>query len=220
MSVIDRAGGLRGGLRGGLLIYFHGAPGSAGSISVNSRSTPFFSNEGSEILDLDSDMFLGGLPEMRSDLILPPGVWTALLNYGYVGCVRDLFIDGKSRDVRRLAEMQSAPGVSSFCTREFQRKCAGAPCANAGQCREGWNRYICDCTGTGFLGYNCQTGMAPPPILPSPLRWEVGDKSRTLRAMERACGSNDHESPRPFWRLPFVGGTQKVFICVIMMHIQ
>nr|XP_023690190.1 neurexin-2-like isoform X5 [Paramormyrops kingsleyae] len=131
--------------------------GRKGSISVNSRSTPFFSNEGSEILDLDSDMFLGGLPEMRSDLILPPGVWTALLNYGYVGCVRDLFIDGKSRDVRRLAEMQSAPGVSSFCTREFQRKCAGVPCANAGQCREGWNRYICDCTGTGFLGYNCQT---------------------------------------------------------------
>uniref|UniRef100_UPI0037E82B6E neurexin 2b isoform X6 n=1 Tax=Semicossyphus pulcher TaxID=241346 RepID=UPI0037E82B6E len=130
--------------------------GRKGSISVNSRSMPFSSPEGSEILDLDSDMYLGGLPESKSDLILPPEVWTALLNYGYVGCVRDLFIDGKSRDVRRLAEIQSALGVSSFCTRELQKRCSSAPCGNAGLCKEGWNRYICDCTGTGFLGTNCE----------------------------------------------------------------
>ncbi|XP_028973290.1 neurexin 2b isoform X10 [Esox lucius] len=130
--------------------------GRKGCISVNSRSIPFNCNEGSEILDLDSDMFLGGLPESRSDLVLPPEVWTALLNYGYVGCVRDLFIDGKSRDVRRLAEIQSSPGVSSFCTRELQKRCSSAPCGNGGLCKEGWNRYICDCTGTGYLGSNCE----------------------------------------------------------------
>ncbi|XP_075890056.1 neurexin-2-beta isoform X6 [Nelusetta ayraudi] len=130
--------------------------GRKGSISVNSRSMPFNSPEGSEILDLDSDMFLGGLPESKSELILPPEVWTALLNYGYVGCVRDLFIDGKSRDVRRLAEIQSAFGVSSFCTRELQKRCSSTPCGNGGLCKEGWNRYICDCTGTGYLGTNCE----------------------------------------------------------------
>ncbi|KAM8748270.1 neurexin-2-beta isoform 9-T10 [Acanthopagrus schlegelii] len=130
--------------------------GRKGSISVNSRSMPFSSPEGSEILDLDSDMYLGGLPELKTNLILPPEVWTALLNYGYVGCVRDLFIDGKSRDVRRLAEIQSALGVSSFCTRELQKRCSSTPCGNAGLCKEGWNRYICDCTGTGFLGTNCE----------------------------------------------------------------
>ncbi|XP_023821624.1 neurexin-2 isoform X6 [Oryzias latipes] len=130
--------------------------GRKGSISVNSRSMPFSSPEGSEILDLDSDMYLGGLPESKSELILPPEVWTALLNYGYVGCVRDLFIDGKSRDVRRLAEIQSAMGVSSFCTRELQKRCSSAPCGNGGLCKEGWNRYICDCTGTGYLGTNCE----------------------------------------------------------------
>ncbi|XP_031706538.1 neurexin-2-beta isoform X7 [Anarrhichthys ocellatus] len=130
--------------------------GRKGSISVNSRSMPFSSPEGSEILDLDSNMYLGGLPESKSDLIMPPEVWTALLNYGYVGCVRDLFIDGKSRDVRRLAEIQSAFGVSSFCTRELQKRCSSAPCGNAGLCKEGWNRYICDCIGTGYLGANCE----------------------------------------------------------------
>lgn len=119
---------------------------------------PFLSPEGSEILDLDSDMYLGGLPESKSDLILPPEVWTALLNYGYVGCIRDLFIDGKSRDVRRLAEIQNAMGVSSFCTRELQKRCSSAPCGNGGLCKEGWNRYICDCTGTGYLGTNCEIG--------------------------------------------------------------
>uniref|UniRef100_A0A8C2CKI1 Neurexin 2 n=1 Tax=Cyprinus carpio TaxID=7962 RepID=A0A8C2CKI1_CYPCA len=62
--------------------------GRRGSISVNSRSIPFSSNEGSEILDLDSDMYLGGLPESGQGLILPPEVWTALLNYGY------MFTDG------------------------------------------------------------------------------------------------------------------------------
>uniref|UniRef100_A0A8C5BII4 Neurexin-2-beta n=1 Tax=Gadus morhua TaxID=8049 RepID=A0A8C5BII4_GADMO len=129
--------------------------GRKGSISVNSRSLPFSSPEGSEILDLDGDMYLGGLPETRAELVLPPEVWTALLNLGYVGCVRDLFIDGKSRDVRRLAEIQSAMGVSSFCTREQQKRCG--PCGNAGgHCKEGWNRYICDCTGTGYLGGNCE----------------------------------------------------------------
>uniref|UniRef100_A0A7N6B6W4 Neurexin 2 n=1 Tax=Anabas testudineus TaxID=64144 RepID=A0A7N6B6W4_ANATE len=130
--------------------------GRKGSISVNSRSMPFSSPEGSEILDLDSEMYLGGLPESKSDLILPPEVWTALLNYGFVGCVRDLFIDGKSRDVRRLAEIQSALGVSSFCTRELQKRCSSAPCGNGGLCKEGWNRYICDCIGTGYLGTNCE----------------------------------------------------------------
>ncbi|XP_069375379.1 neurexin 2b isoform X7 [Paralichthys olivaceus] len=130
--------------------------GRKGSISVNSRSMPFSSPEGSEILDLDSDMYLGGLPESKSDLILPPEVWTALLNYGYVGCVRDLFIDGKSRDVRRLAEIQSALGVSSFCTRELQKRCSSTPCGNGGLCKEGWNRYICDCTNIGYLGTNCE----------------------------------------------------------------
>uniref|UniRef100_A0A8C1TFW7 Neurexin 2b n=1 Tax=Cyprinus carpio TaxID=7962 RepID=A0A8C1TFW7_CYPCA len=169
--------------------------GRRGSISVNSRSIPFSSNEGSEILDLDSDMYLGGLPESGQGLILPPEVWTALLNYGYVGCVRDLFIDGKSRDVRRLAEIQSAPGVSSFCTRELQKRCSSAPCANGGQCKEGWNRYICDCTGTGFLGGNCEivvifsTSMSPSvTLLSGAHRAATHRRSRFISLRSARCG--------------------------------
>uniref|UniRef100_A0A8C8DEU2 Neurexin-2-like n=1 Tax=Oncorhynchus tshawytscha TaxID=74940 RepID=A0A8C8DEU2_ONCTS len=131
--------------------------GRKGLISVNSRSIPFSANEGSEILDLEGDMYLGGLPEARQGLILPPEVWTAPLNLGYVGCMRDLFMDGRSRDLRRLAEIQSASGVSSFCTRETHIRCGRDVCANGGQCREGWNRHVCDCTSTGYLGPNCES---------------------------------------------------------------
>lgn len=129
-----------------------------GFISVNSHSIPFSANEGSEILDLDGDVYLGGLPEDRQTLMLPPEVWTASLGLGYVGCVRDLFIDGQSRNLWRLAEVQSAAGVSSFCTRETHVRCSRDTCANGGHCREGWNRHICDCNGTGYLGRSCEKG--------------------------------------------------------------
>ncbi|XP_051733534.1 neurexin 2a isoform X10 [Ctenopharyngodon idella] len=134
--------------------------GRKGSISVNGRSMPFSTNEGSEILDLDGEMYLGGLPEDSGGLPLPPEVWTARLRLGFVGCVRDLFVDGRSKDLRRLAELQSAPGVSSFCTRETHRRCSSEPCAHGGRCREGWNRHVCDCTGTGYLGPNCEMESA------------------------------------------------------------
>ncbi|XP_077313780.1 neurexin-2-like isoform X29 [Lithobates pipiens] len=134
--------------------------GRKGSISVNSRNTPFQVGGESEILDLEGDMYLGGLPEPREDLQLPPEVWTASLGLGFVGCIRDLFVDGKSRDIRRLAESSGAASVAPFCTRETQRHCTNSPCRNGGHCREGWNRFICDCVGTGYLGETCEREAA------------------------------------------------------------
>ncbi|XP_071372118.1 neurexin-2-beta isoform X8 [Centroberyx affinis] len=170
--------------------------GRKGFISVNSHSSPFSANEGSEILDLDGDMYLGGLPEERQGLMLPPEVWTASLGVGYVGCMRDLFIDGQSRDMWRLAEVQGATGVSSFCTRETHIRCTRDTCANGGQCREGWNRHICDCNGTGYLGPNCENeatvlsydgSMYLKVVLPRTLHTEAEDVS--LRFMsQRAYG--------------------------------
>ncbi|KAM4617797.1 neurexin-2-beta isoform 7-T7 [Discoglossus pictus] len=134
--------------------------GRKGSISVNSRNTPFQVGGESEILDLEGDMYLGGLPEPREDLQLPPEVWTASLGLGFVGCFRDLFVDGKSRDIRRMAELMAVSGVAPFCTRETQRLCTTSPCRNGGQCKEGWNRFICDCVGTGYLGDTCEREAA------------------------------------------------------------
>ncbi|GCB63104.1 hypothetical protein scyTo_0000114 [Scyliorhinus torazame] len=130
--------------------------GRSGTITINSKRSPYMAHGESEILDLDDDLYLGGLPENKAALIFPTEVWTALLNYGYVGCIRDLFIDGQSKDIRRMAEVQNAAGVKPSCAKELPKQCLSDPCRNSGICREGWNRYICDCSGSGFLGRSCE----------------------------------------------------------------
>ncbi|XP_069881697.1 neurexin-1 isoform X31 [Dipodomys merriami] len=130
--------------------------GRSGTISVNTLRTPYTAPGESEILDLDDELYLGGLPENKAGLVFPTEVWTALLNYGYVGCIRDLFIDGQSKDIRQMAEVQSTAGVKPSCSRETAKPCLSNPCKNNGMCRDGWNRYVCDCSGTGFLGRSCE----------------------------------------------------------------
>eukprot|EP00070_Physeter_catodon_P025417 XP_023989012.1 neurexin-2-beta isoform X4 [Physeter catodon] len=198
--------------------------GRKGSISVNSRSTPFLATGESEILDLESELYLGGLPEGgRVDLPPPPEVWTAALRAGYVGCVRDLFIDGRSRDLRGLAEAQGAVGVAPFCSRETLKQCTSAPCRNGGVCREGWNRFVCDCVGTGFLGRVCEReatvlsydgSMYMKIMLPHAMHTEAEDVS--LRFMsQRAYGlmmaTTSRESADTL-RLELDGGQMKLTV--------
>ncbi|XP_049635516.1 neurexin-2-beta isoform X6 [Suncus etruscus] len=198
--------------------------GRKGSISVNSRSTPFLATGDSEVLDLETELYLGGLPEGgRTDLPLPPEVWTAALRAGYVGCVRDLFIDGRSRDLRGLAEAQGAAGIAPFCSRETLKQCASAPCRNGGLCREGWNRFVCDCIGTGFLGRVCEReatvlsydgSMYMKIMLPHAMHTEAEDVS--LRFMsQRAYGlmmaTTSRESADTL-RLELDGGQMKLTV--------
>ena len=131
---------------------------TTGTISVNSRRTPFTASGESEILDLEGDMYLGGLPTDRTNLILPTELWTAMLNYGYVGCIRDLFIDGRSKDIRQIAEAQNGAGIKPSCNKQPGKQCESYPCKNRGVCKEGWNRFICDCTGTGYWSRTCERG--------------------------------------------------------------
>lgn len=130
----------------------------SGIISVNSRRTPFTASGENEILDLEGDLYLGGLPDNRAGLVLPTELWTAMLNYGYVGCVRDLFIDGRSKDIRQIAQSQNMTGIKSSCNKLTGKQCDSNPCKNNGVCKEGWNRFICDCTGTGYWDFSCDKG--------------------------------------------------------------
>ncbi|KAM3656140.1 LOW QUALITY PROTEIN: neurexin-2-like [Ammospiza maritima maritima] len=134
--------------------------GRKGSVSVNSRSTPFLASGDRDVLDVGAELYLGGLPEGRAGPPAPPELWAAGLRLGFVGCVRDLFVDGRSRDVRALLGPGGAPGVAPLCARDPPRLCASGPCRNGGTCREGWNRFVCDCRGTGYLGPRCETEAA------------------------------------------------------------
>ncbi|XP_048830018.1 neurexin-3a isoform X14 [Brienomyrus brachyistius] len=170
--------------------------GRSGTISVNSRRTPFTASGESEILDLEGEMYLGGLPENRAGLILPTELWTAMLNYGYVGCIRDLFIDGRSKDIRQIAEAQNGAGIKPSCSKVAGKQCESHPCKNNGVCREGWNRFICDCKGTGFWSRTCEReasilsydgSMYMKVVMPMVMHTEAEDVS--LRFMsQRAYG--------------------------------
>ncbi|XP_045574448.1 neurexin 3a isoform X17 [Salmo salar] len=170
--------------------------GRSGTISVNSRRTPFTASGESEILDLEGDMYLGGLPSDRANLILPTELWTAMLNYGYVGCVRDLFIDGRSKDIRQIAEAQNGAGIKPSCNKVVGKQCESYPCKNKGVCKEGWNRFICDCTGTGYWSRTCEReasilsydgSMYMKVVMPQVMHTEAEDVS--LRFMsQRAYG--------------------------------
>uniref|UniRef100_A0A7N6A5D5 Neurexin 3b n=1 Tax=Anabas testudineus TaxID=64144 RepID=A0A7N6A5D5_ANATE len=170
--------------------------GRSGIISVNSRRTPFTASGENEILDLEGDLYLGGLPDNRVGLVLPTELWTAMLNYGYVGCVRDLFIDGRSKDIRQIAQSQNVTGIKSSCSKATGKQCDSNPCKNNGACKEGWNRFICDCTGTGFWDTTCEReasilsydgSMYMKVVIPNVMHTEAEDVS--LRFMsQRAFG--------------------------------
>ncbi|XP_034087770.1 neurexin 3a isoform X4 [Gymnodraco acuticeps] len=170
--------------------------GRSGTISVNSRRTPFTASGESEILDLEGDMYLGGLPNDRTNLILPTELWTAMLNYGYVGCIRDLFIDGRSKDIRQIAEAQNGAGIKPSCNKQPGKQCESYPCKNRGVCKEGWNRFICDCTGTGYWSRTCEReasilsydgSMYMKVVMPNIMHTEAEDVSLRFRS-QRAYG--------------------------------
>ncbi|KAM6913229.1 LOW QUALITY PROTEIN: neurexin 3a [Xenentodon cancila] len=170
--------------------------GRSGTISVNSRRTPFTASGESEILDLEGDMYLGGLPIDRTNLILPTELWTAMLNYGYVGCIRDLFIDGRSKDIRQIAEAQNGAGIKPSCNKQPGKQCESYPCKNRGVCKEGWNRFICDCTGTGYWSRTCEReasilsydgSMYMKVVMPTIMHTEAEDVSLRFRS-QRAYG--------------------------------
>ncbi|XP_062293333.1 neurexin-3b [Scomber scombrus] len=170
--------------------------GRSGIISVNSRRSPFTASGENEILDLEGDLYLGGLPDNRVGLVLPTELWTAMLNYGYVGCVRDLFIDGRSKDIRQIAVSQNVTGIKSSCSKVTGKQCDSKPCKNNGVCKEGWNRFVCDCTGTGFWDSTCERessilsydgSMYMKVVIPTVMHTEAEDVS--LRFMsQRAFG--------------------------------
>lgn len=62
-------------------------------------------------LDLVGSLFVGSVDYMDPYLKLPPEVWTARLRHGFVGCLKDLFINGASIDVVTYAHQQDVGKV-------------------------------------------------------------------------------------------------------------
>ncbi|KAJ8674025.1 hypothetical protein QAD02_005287, partial [Eretmocerus hayati] len=105
-------------------------------------------------LDLDGLLYIGGVGAPFAPLTVPPVLWTGSLRQGYVGCMRDLVINGQPVDIAGYAQQQDSGAVRPAC-RVQGSHCASQPCMHSGVCIEGWNRYYCDCTATSYTGATC-----------------------------------------------------------------
>ena len=74
--------------------------------------------------------------------------------------MQDLVINGEKVDIAGLARKQRAAGVDEYC-RVMDEQCISRPCMHRGDCREGWNRFVCDCTTTSYIGPTCNEGQCP-----------------------------------------------------------
>ncbi len=99
-------------------------------------------------------LYVGSVDYMDPYLRLPPSLWSGTLRYGFVGCLKHLYINSAAYDVVQYAHQQDVGSIRSSC-HKMPGHCHDHPCMHGGTCTEGWNRYICDCSQTSFSGATC-----------------------------------------------------------------
>jgi neurexin len=128
-----------------------------GSLQVDSEKVDFETPGDADGLELVSPLYIGGLDGNVEAIFLPPVLWSAGFGRGFVGCLRDLVINGHTIDVAEFARNQDSGSIRSAC-HIMPPKCEEKPCMHGGKCVEGWNRFICDCSATSFTGPTCGRG--------------------------------------------------------------
>ncbi|KAM4703219.1 basement membrane-specific heparan sulfate proteoglycan core protein [Rhinophrynus dorsalis] len=117
-----------------------------GSLVVDNQTPVNGTSQGKfQGLDLNEELFLGGYPNYEA--ISKTG-----LSSGFVGCVRQLIIQGEEVIFKDLD--LSSSGVSNCPT------CKDRPCKNRGICHDSESSsYVCVCPA-GFAGSNCEHSQA------------------------------------------------------------
>lgn len=65
-------------------------------------------------LDLEGPLYIGGVGPPTAPLTVPPVLWAGVLRHGYVGCMRDLVINGNAIDIAGYARQQDSGMYSAF----------------------------------------------------------------------------------------------------------
>lgn len=73
-----------------------------------------FLTDGSNSLELDGNMYVGGLGPPFSEIPIPPGLWTAVLQQGFIGCFKDLIMNNEAVDVASYAREQDSGRVNEY----------------------------------------------------------------------------------------------------------
>jgi leucine-rich repeat transmembrane neuronal protein 1/2 len=132
---------------------------NTGRITIDGDIQNFKSQDYSEELELSGSFYVGGLDYMDPNLDVPAGLWSASLRHGFVGCLKDLIINGADIDLVSYTHEQNSGSIRTSC-HVMPQTCHDRPCLHGGQCSEGWNRYICDCSQTSFFGATCSRGTS------------------------------------------------------------
>ncbi|XP_067134301.1 neurexin 1-like isoform X3 [Centruroides vittatus] len=128
--------------------------GKSGRVTVDESAVDFITPGNSNQLDLEGALYLGGVGVSDQGMSVPSELWSGMLRYGYVGCMRDLVVNGKAVDIAVFAKKQDSGSIRPAC-HTSPTQCDSQPCLNGGHCEEGWNRFICDCSHTSFSGAVC-----------------------------------------------------------------
>ncbi|XP_071453531.1 neurexin 1-like, partial [Hetaerina americana] len=125
------------------------------TLKVDAATPSHFSTPGNAAdLNVDGPLLLGGVGA-RPPVYVPPSVWSVSLRKGFIGCVRDVVINGKVMDIAEFARNQAGASVKPWC-RVLSHQCGHpSPCLHGGRCSEGWNRFQCDCANTAYSGPTC-----------------------------------------------------------------
>lgn len=115
-----------------------------------------------DVLDLEGPLIIGGLypnhttsPASNPSLRIPPYFYSGMLGNGYVGCIQDVEINGQYVNLTHYATLEGVSGVNTEMCSPMPNQCDIGHCLNDGICMEGWNRFVCDCSATGFNGPIC-----------------------------------------------------------------
>ena len=76
----------------------------------------------SQQLDLDGDLFVGGVGGKHAPPVVPE-IWSHHLGYGFVGCVRDMTVNDDPVDLAAFARKQAAGKMTPIIDVSRRRHC-------------------------------------------------------------------------------------------------
>ena len=119
-------------------------------------------NHPDDKLELVGPLIIGGIypnhtapPASNPSLKIPPYFYSGMLGYGYVGCIQDVEVNGEFVNLTHFAALEGVSGVNTDLCAPMPEQCDFGNCLNDGVCMEGWNRFVCDCSATGYNGPIC-----------------------------------------------------------------
>lgn len=89
--------------------------GREGKVGIDGQWNEFKTPGEANTLELDSPLYVGGIGPAYLDIAAPPALWTATLRQGFVGCLRDLILNGKPVDIAAFARQQDSGKIWTFC---------------------------------------------------------------------------------------------------------